>query len=307
MAAGVDRREFLRIAALGATYLIVPGCRRGPRVEAPAPFASIAPEVAETAAPGLNVFLGGGEFLAAAGQRIPVGIVTPGGRPLEGAKARAWIGQGSAAAGPFPMTYRSFSAAHDHPGAAHDEPHGFYDAVVAIPRAGVWDLMVEAGKGKSRHFGFAAFEVGSQPRVPAPGQPAVSVATPTFDDPRDVTQVCTREPPCPMHEVSLDRALAGGKPVVFVVATPAYCQSRICGPVVDEVLLVRQELGDRAAYLHAEVYRDPARQVVAPVFEAWRMQSEPWTFVVDAAGTVRERFEGPVVAPEVKQALLGVA
>lgn len=309
----MDRREFLRLMLLGtssaAVPLLLPGCRGGPaeapKGSVPAPFSALAPKVAETAEPGLNVFLGGGEYLAGATQRISVGLVKPDGLPLEDGRARAWLGQGRLVQGAFPMTYRAFSTAHTHSG-EHLEPHGFYDVIVTLPTAGVVDLMIEVSGDQTPFYGFAALQVKERGAVPAPGQEAIPVSTPTVEDPRGVAAVCTREPPCDMHAVGLDEALRSGKPVVFTVATPRLCTSRICGPVVDEVITVFNELKDRATFVHAEVFRDLSGREPAPAFIAWRLESEPWVFVIDAAGRVHERYEGPVVAPEVRQALLSV-
>ncbi len=68
--------------------------------------------------------------------------------------------------------------------------------------------------------------------------------------------MCTNEPPCPMHDESLREVLAAGRPAVFTVATPRFCRSRLCGPVVEEVLLAREKWADRVDFVHAEVYTD---------------------------------------------------
>jgi hypothetical protein len=47
--------------------------------------------------------------------------------------------------------------------------------------------------------------------------------------------------------------MASGKPTVVSFATPLLCGSRMCGPVVDEQLLVFDELDDRANFIHVEI------------------------------------------------------
>ena len=52
-------------------------------------------------------------------------------------------------------------------------------------------------------------------------------------------------------------ALAAKVPFVVTFATPAYCQSRTCGPVVDVVSAVRKrEAGSNVRFIHVEVYQD---------------------------------------------------
>jgi hypothetical protein len=88
-------------------------------------------------------------------------------------------------------------------------------------------------------------------------------------------------------------------------ATPAFCQSRVCGPLMDSVVdPLFQRYGDRANFVHVEPYvLDKARQgeiVVVPVVEEWGLQTEPWLFVIDREGRVAAKFEGIVSVDEVE-------
>ena len=50
--------------------------------------------------------------------------------------------------------------------------------------------------------------------------------------------------------------MLGKEPIVLLFATPQFCQSRVCGPVVDVAEQVKQEYGDKAAFIHMEIYND---------------------------------------------------
>jgi len=90
---------------------------------------------------------------------------------------------------------------------------------------------------------------------PDVGEPAPRVHTPTVADVGgDVGKIDTRIPPDDMHSEDLAEAL-GKKPVVLVFATPQFCQSRVCGPVVDEAEQVKQTLGKGVAFIHMEIYK----------------------------------------------------
>ena len=94
-------------------------------------------------------------------------------------------------------------------------------------------------------------------------------------------------------------------PFVVTFATPAYCQSRTCGPVVDVVSAVRKrEAGSNVRFIHVEVYQDndPAKGE-NQWFKEWRLPSEPWAFLVGPDGKVRERFEGTVSVDELDAAV----
>ena len=135
--------------------------------------------------------------------------------------------------------------------------------------------------------------VGRYPQVPAVGERPPRIHTPTADSVGgDLAKIDTRVPPDQMHKVDFADAL-GKKPVVLVFATPALCQSRVCGPVVDVAQQVADEYGDEADFIHMEVYNDnDANKGIRPQLRAFGLPTEPWTFLVDADGVIRDRIEG---------------
>ena len=100
-------------------------------------------------------------------------------------------------------------------------------------------------------------------------------------------------------------ALAAKAPFVVVFATPAYCTSRTCGPVVDVVSTVRKRhAGSKIRFIHVEVYQDnDPTKGANQWFKEWHLPSEPWTFLVGPDGKVRERFEGTVSVRELDAAV----
>ena len=67
----------------------------------------------------------------------------------------------------------------------------------------------------------------------------------------DVRSIDTRVPPGTMHEQNF-ADVVGKKPVALLFATPQLCQSRVCGPVTDEMLQVKAETGDKMVFIHQE-------------------------------------------------------
>ena len=130
------------------------------------------------------------------------------------------------------------------------------------------------------------------PQPPTPGQKAISVHTPT-SPPQPIASIDTRIPHDPqLHAVDLANVL-GKKPVLLVFATPQLCQSRTCGPVVDQAAQLQATYGSRMAFIHMEVYNnnDPTKGQ-RPQLRAWRLPSEPWVFAIDRHGRVVDRLEG---------------
>src|SRR3954453_13154749 len=144
------------------------------------------------------------------------------------------------------------------------------------------------------------------PQAPPPdvGDKAIPMHTETPADGKKLSYLTTRVPPN-KDMVSTDFAdVLGKKPVVLIFATPALCQSRVCGPVVDVAEQVRSEVGDKAAFVHQEIYKDnQPNKGLRPQLGKWRLESEPWTFVIDKSGTITSRFEGAVSVPELKAAV----
>lgn len=128
-----------------------------------------------------------------------------------------------------------------------------------------------------------------------PGDRLLPAATPTVADPGDVDPICTYLPdPCPFHDRSLDEVVGGGQPVVFLVATPAFCQTSICGPVVD-MAIDRLSGRDDVAVVHAEVWRNADvvfnEDGLTDAVQAYDLGHEPVLWVADAGGAVTARLD----------------
>jgi hypothetical protein len=135
--------------------------------------------------------------------------------------------------------------------------------------------------------------VGEFKRVPRVGQKAPVIHTPTAADAGgDLSEVTTRVPPDTQNRVDYADAL-GREPIILLFATPQFCQSRVCGPVVDVAEQVKEQYGDEAAFIHMEIYKDndPSKGV-RPQVRAFRLPSEPWLFAIDRQGVIRAEVEG---------------
>lgn len=112
-----------------------------------------------------------------------------------------------------------------------------------------------------------------------------------------------------MHALTIAEAISSGKPSVIAFATPAFCTSRTCGPILDLVVdPLFFAYGDEVNFIHVEPYvlRDlreaNVRNPVPAVLE-WRLRTEPWIFVVDRDGKIAAKFEGIVARDEVETVL----
>jgi hypothetical protein len=177
------------------------------------------------------------------------------------------------------------------------DPHaakGLYVTDIRFTRRGNWEVVALIREGDRLRWTLVpTIRVGGFARIAAVGASAPKIHTPTVSSVAgDVSSIDTRTPHDDMHDVDF-ADVVGKKPVVLLFATPALCQSRVCGPVVDEEEQAKSRFGDRVAFIHMEVYNDNnASRGLRPQLEAFRLRTEPWLFVIDRNGIITERIEG---------------
>jgi hypothetical protein len=192
------------------------------------------------------------------------------------------------------------------------EGAGAYVAHLDLAPAGNWGLDVTASRPNGQHVTtrLATFPDGrpltvvSTPTVPAVGQAAPLSHNPTMKDVPDATTIDSGRPPDDMHQLSIAAAIQQHRPSLVVFASPAFCTSRVCGPEVKVVQSLEPAYRDRLTFIHVEIYRDfvpdPSKRQLAQTVLDWRLQTEPWIFLIDSKGIIKARFEGPTATDEVK-------
>src|SRR5205814_5723020 len=123
----------------------------------------------------------------------------------------------------------------------------------------------------------------------------------------DATTIDSGRPPDDMHQISIADAITQHRLTLVVFASPAFCTSRTCGPEVKAVQSLEPAYRDKLTFIHIEIYRDfvpdPSKRKLAQTVLDWRLQTEPWIFLVDAKGIIQTRFEGATATDELKSAL----
>lgn len=169
-----------------------------------------------------------------------------------------------------------------------------YSTELDFPTEGEWlvaAIVKEDGERKGVLLRDAV--VGEFKKIPEIGQKAPKIHTLTAQDVGGgLSKITTRIPPDSQNKVDYAEAL-GKEPVVLLFATPQFCQSRVCGPVVDVAEQAKHEFGNKAAFIHMEIYNDndPAKGAL-PQVRAFHLPSEPWLFTIDRHGIVRDAVEG---------------
>jgi hypothetical protein len=213
------------------------------------------------------------------------------------------------AVGPFPAAIESLAtkpafrakSTIDDPDAAGV----VYAAQLDFPSNGEWRLaaVIKEGDETSATL-LPSVSVGEFSNIPRPGQQAPLIHTPTAADVGgDLSKITTRIPADTLNKVDYADAL-GKEPIVLLFATPQFCQSRVCGPVVDVAEQAKHVYGDKAAFIHMEIYNDndPARHTRHQV-RAFHLPTEPWLFTIDRNGTVSAAVEGAFGVEEMDEAV----
>jgi hypothetical protein len=233
----------------------------------------------------------------------------------KGADARAQLkALEEPATGPFPASvetlatkpaFRAQTTSQDP-----DAATVVYSADLDFPGDGEWRVaaVIKEGDQLSATL-LPSVLVGAVKRVPRAGEKAPPIHTPTpADVGGDLSKLTTRIPPDTQNRV--DYADAYGKePIILLFATPQFCQSRVCGPVVDVAEQVKQVYGDKAAFIHMEIWEDndPSTERTRPQVRAFHLPTEPWLFAIEKDGTIGEVLQGAFGVDALTEAVEKVA
>ncbi len=185
---------------------------------------------------------------------------------------------------------------------------GLYTTRIQFDIAGMWSVRIQPdGMGPTPA---SPFVVVDDVAIPEVGDAAPVVATRTIAD-FPLEEITTDPDPAPaFYQLSLDDALGSGRPTVVIFATPAFCTSQSCGPLLDQVQSLAPGHPD-INFVHVEIYDNLDAQSfddlrTVPAVATWGLPSEPWLFVVDEAGVVTARFEGAASEGEINAAIASV-
>lgn len=243
--------------------------------------------------------------------RIAFGAFTLGGDQVDDADIALYFASGpnGQAKGPYPARVESLRTPPAFRAKTTADDPGAATSVYVVPRVEIKKrgelamLAVVRRNGQLKATRPASLFVGKFDDIPDVGDPAPRIHTPTAGEVKEISEIDTRVPPDSMHGSDFADVL-GREPILLIFATPALCQSRICGPAVDIVEEVRSRIGDHAAFIHMEVFKDnDPNKGTRPQLQAFHLETEPWVFIIDRHGQIAGRFEGAFGADELTRAM----
>lgn len=293
--AGFDRRSFLAATAALAASGVVAACS-GSDGDADSSDAGGSDDVDFTD----GTQPGGGAFIIV--QRIPDGILVPGEvrYPLQLSQNAQFVNDGPeelgavlADLGGNPLGDRITAVRRTA------TPDNYYAFRMNIDEPGVYRLLVEGGPDDGVAFSVSdPADVG----IATPGQLLPGFDTPTPDAPDGVDPICTRDPVCEFHSITLTEALRTGKSVAYFIGTPAFCQTGTCIPALEALIDTMPDYADTTVAVHAEVYDDTTATSLTPAMTAARLSFEPVAYITRPDGTISDRLDGLWNADELREA-----
>ncbi|MFQ5860552.1 MAG: TlpA family protein disulfide reductase [Dehalococcoidia bacterium] len=264
------------------------------------------------------IFLQGFAELAAEETRFPFLLFDPSGERIEDAQVSVrFVRPSGEEAQEAQAVFRTMNLAepHQHPDGTlhmHIEVRGIYvvDAVhFDVPGTWTAQLQVTLADGSGPLVLEQSLNVREQSSTPPLGSLVPPSQSPTARDVADLSEISTSNPPNPaFYQLSVAEALERERPFVVVFATPAFCVSRLCGPIVQIVAQLLPDYTDRVDFIHIEPYdlellRSESRFQLVPASQEWGLPSEPFVFVVDAQGRLTAKFEGLFTPEELERAI----
>jgi hypothetical protein len=227
-------------------------------------------------------------------------------QPVERPRAQVWLAR-SQSRRPFERATAKLETIGP-PGAGESAFGGvgnIYVVHLQVPRPGRYWLVAEPIGATVQALG--TLEVKRHSDSVAVGARAPASATPTLVSTHGAfAKLTTRDPPDRgLLRYSIAASLAAHRPFVVTFATPRYCTSRTCGPVVDVVDYARRRFFARGVrFIHVEVYtRNRPALGYNRWMHQWGLRSEPWTFLVGRDGRIEAKFEGSVSVRELDAAI----
>jgi hypothetical protein len=235
--------------------------------------------------------------------RVSFLVVTNRGKAVETPTADVWVAR-SRTDVPFTHTVAHLERIGVPGGEGAADVTRIYVAHVRIRRPGTYWLVARPVGGSVRISGIRDLAVRARSATPAVGAPAIPSRTPTLAT-APISKLTTRVPPDrALLRYSVAGSLRAHVPFLLAFATPRYCTSRTCGPVVDVVDSVRRSFAhSRIRFIHVEIYRnnEPSKGENQWVRQ-WQLPSEPWIFLVGADGRIKGKFEGALSRGELATA-----
>jgi len=318
----MQRRLVILLALAALAAVAVAGCGGGSGETRPAPPQKDFPQAqgktisqllhGSGAVPSELVIAPASQVFDKGEERYPSGVFTAGQEQVDDVEVALYFAKDgkSKVIGPLPAKLETLETKPAYRSQNGSGP-GEAKSVYVVPKVDFAKdgsylaiAMIKGKDGKLEASRLPSPVVDQYPKVPKVGERPPKIDTLTAADVgNDLEKIDTRVPPDQMHKVNFAEVL-GKKPIVLIFATPALCQSRVCGPVVDVAQQVADKFEPQADFIHQEVYNEnEISKGLRPQLKAFHLPTEPWTYLIGKEGVIKDRLSGAYGVDELEEAM----
>lgn len=241
--------------------------------------------------------------------RLPIGVIKNG-TPVNDPQLKVHLGFYFLGAGDTSKVQSESDAVYRGEGL----PTGLYVAYPTLDKPGSWNMEVRIDESSgASQVSRQRIEVLAQPSTPPVGSTAIPSKNLTIRDQPDLKQLTSDTNPDPdLYQMTIVDAIEAHKPFLVAFSTPGFCQSAVCGPNLQVIKKLKNELKSQINFIHVEVYPYPFSDSFqqgryVPAMGEWKLRTEPWTFLVDGKGVIQAKYEGGITFAEMEPALKQLA
>ena len=191
---------------------------------------------------------------------------------------------------------------------------GVYIARVNLGTPGEWIIQAEDSSGNRGVFGASKFFVKETSSAPAVGTKPKPLNNLTIADVDNINKITSALNPDPdLYKISVAQAMNNGMPTIITFASPSFCRTATCGPQIEVISSISQQFGHRLNVIHIEVYERSEidddgnyELTISSLLEAWGLNTEPFSFMLDKTGIVVAKFEGFVTEAELTETISAI-
>ena len=190
---------------------------------------------------------------------------------------------------------------------------GVYTSMATFDKAGKWGIGVtfQTSANLTKKTS-ATIEVTEKSQAPSVGDKAYPSKNLINDTYKNINNLTTDPNPYPpFYEYSIEESLNENVSFLILFASPAFCTTGTCGPQIDIVKNLHLDFSKEVVFIHVEIYEksgdikgDISNASLVQAVKDWNLPSEPWVFLVDEDGIIRQRFEGLATYQEIKSAFI---
>lgn len=323
----IDRRGMLRggtLAVAGGAALWATGCGSDdggaakPTATSPVSGATAGATAGATpAAAAIKPVLLTQEFVAGGDNRVAIGLLDDENRFVKDAAVHLRFftiggdGQTGTFRGEGDMQYVELNVegAHVHDSspasAVTEDSVSFYVVNAPFDTAGMWgvEAQVTPENGAAPVTIQVPITVRTESQSPSIGAVPPASRHDTAATNSNAESLCSRSPACSLHDKVIADVLGTGRPLVVMFSTPAFCETRFCGPVLEVLLVQEPAYRDRVDFIHIEIWEDFQLQRERAAVREWNLPGEPYTFFMNGEGAVVGKLEAVFSEEELKSAL----